>query len=202
MMHHFFESKYYNKPILESENFLVIPSLGSLVEGWLLIVPKKFYLNFSQLPSFVFSELETLISQLSLRFLPFFNADQFVIFEHGPTLENSVAGCGVDYAHLHWIPTNFDMLEGAKVFLNLSYDWQVIPALNSINDFNVNSKDYLYLRDQKGNHFLTCQTNIPSQTFRKVMAHYLNAPDSYDWKLNERIENIESVYDKLNFWEL
>ena len=187
---------------MESENFIVIPSLGSLVEGWLLIVPKKFYLNYSQLPLFLFPELETLIGQLSLRLLPFFNADQFVIFEHGPTLENSVAGCGVDYAHLHWIPTNFDMLEGTKAFLNLKYEWKIIPALNSINEFNINRMDYLYLRNQHGTHFLTCQENIPSQTFRKVMAHYLDTPDSFDWKLNQGYANIESVYNKLDFSNL
>jgi len=202
MMHNFFDSRNYNRPVFESENFLVIPSLGSLVEGWLLIVPKRFHLNFSQLSPSNFSELEILISQLAQRFLPMFNADQFVVFEHGPTLENSVAGCGVDYAHLHWIPTNFDLLEGVKVFLNLDYTWRVMSELKDIKDHNVNDDDYLYLRNQKGQHLLTCQEHVPSQTFRKVIAHYLDIPNSYDWKLNQGVENIESVYTKLDLHKL
>ncbi len=201
MTGNFFENKKYNKPILESENFLVIPSLGSLVEGWLLIVPKKFYLNFSQLPEPDFQELEILFSRLGEYFLPIFQKDQFVVFEHGPTLENSVAGCGVDYAHLHWIPIHFDLLKGVNTFLNLDYIWQVIPSLKGIGDNNLNNEDYLYLRDQKGVHHLTCQKEIPSQTFRKVIAHYLNTPESFDWKLNFGMENIQSVYDKLKSQE-
>lgn len=198
----FFESKDYNKPVFESENFLVIPSLGSLVEGWLLIVPKKFHLNYSQLSELDFGELEIVISQLGERFLPVFKKDQFVVFEHGPTFENSVAGCGVDYAHLHWIPTGFDLISGVNTFLKLDFSWQNISELKSIKDQNVNEEDYLYLRNQRGEHFLTCQKHIPSQTFRKVIAHYLDMPNSYDWKLNQGAENIESVYTKLKLQEL
>jgi ATP adenylyltransferase len=135
MRHNFFESKYYNKPIIESENFLVIPSLGSLIEGWLLIVPKKYHLNISQLSLADMVELEMVIAELGRRFLSMVSKDQFVIFEHGPTLENSVAGCGVDYAHLHWVPTNFDLLNGVKAFLNLDYTWELIHGLNDINNF-------------------------------------------------------------------
>jgi ATP adenylyltransferase len=202
MRHNFFESKYYNKPIIESENFLVIPSLGSLIEGWLLIVPKKYHLNISQLSLADMVELEMVIAELGRRFLSMVSKDQFVIFEHGPTLENSVAGCGVDYAHLHWVPTNFDLLNGVKAFLNLDYTWELIHGLNDINNFNIDDEDYLYLRNQKGEHYLTCQKHIPSQTFRKVIAHYLNIPDSYDWKLNQQAQNIRSVYAKLKLHQL
>jgi len=195
----FFENKGYNKPVFESENFLVIPSLGSLVEGWLLIVPKKFHLNFSELSEPHFNELEVVISQLSELFLPMFKKDRFVVFEHGPTIENSVAGCGVDYAHLHWIPIDFDLLSGVSVFLNVDYDWKTIFSLRDLSANNLNNEDYLYVRDQKGVHHMACHKRIPSQTFRKVIAHYLGTPDVFDWKLNLGVEHIESVYAKLQF---
>ncbi|WP_295794379.1 hypothetical protein [Mucilaginibacter sp.] len=201
MRNNFFESKDYNKPVFESENFLVIPTLGSLIEGWLLIVPRKFHLNFSQLSLTNFAELERVIGHLAQRFLPIFNKDQFVVFEHGPTLENSVAGCGVDYAHLHWVPTDFDLLAGVDNFLNLDYAWRNIDEIKDVKFYNVNDDDYLYLRNQEGKHFMTCQENIPSQTFRKVIANYLGIPNSYDWKLNPMAENIGSAYTKLNFHE-
>ena len=41
----------YNVRLYETENFAVIPSLGSIVEGWLLIIPKKHYLSYGYLSS-------------------------------------------------------------------------------------------------------------------------------------------------------
>ena len=39
----------WNEPILESQNFVVVPSLGSLVEGWTLLLPKSHYLSMGAL---------------------------------------------------------------------------------------------------------------------------------------------------------
>src|SRR5689334_5777564 len=30
----------WDRPLLSTDNFYVVPSLGSLVEGWLLVIPK------------------------------------------------------------------------------------------------------------------------------------------------------------------
>jgi diadenosine tetraphosphate (Ap4A) HIT family hydrolase len=33
--------EFWNKPVFETSKFVVLPSLGSLVEGWLLLIPRK-----------------------------------------------------------------------------------------------------------------------------------------------------------------
>jgi hypothetical protein len=35
----------WNEFLIETENFAVVPSLGALVEGWLLMVPKEHYIS-------------------------------------------------------------------------------------------------------------------------------------------------------------
>lgn len=198
MHKNFFEHKDYNTPVYETPNFVVIPTLGALVEGWLLIVPKVFYLNFSQLPDSQFEEVTQIINHLEERFQPLFEAPSSVSFEHGPGCTKSTAGCGVDYAHLHWVPTEFDLKKGASEFLNLNFDWTAIHDLADIKANSTAGKDYLYLRDQNGNCFLTCQDKVPSQTFRKVIAHYIEQPEQFDWKANSGSENIRAIYSKLN----
>src|SRR5260370_23725079 len=51
-------SDYWNRPLFESANFVVIPSLGSLVEGWVLIVPKKHFICMGALPADLLPELQ------------------------------------------------------------------------------------------------------------------------------------------------
>jgi ATP adenylyltransferase len=198
MLKNFFERTDYNTPVYESSNFVVIPTLGALIEGWLLIVPKVFYLNFSHLPSDQLEEVSQVINHLEERFLPLFEASGTVVFEHGPSYTHSTAGCGVDYAHLHWIPTGFDLKQGVSEFLNLNFDWKTVDSLAEVKANTMTGQDYLYLRDQSGNSFLTCREDVPSQTFRKVIAHYLNKPEQFDWKDNFGSQNINSVYSKLN----
>lgn len=198
MLKNFFECKDYNTPVYETENFVVIPSLGALVEGWLLIVPKVFYLNFSELPIEKLKEVNQIVDHLESCYRPLFKASGSVVFEHGPAMKQSTAGCGVDYAHLHWVPIDFDLVKGVSDFLNLRYEWQSIRGLEDINSNVVIGKDYLYSRDQYGKSVMTSQEEVPSQTFRKVIAHYLEQPEKFDWKANFGSENISAVYSKLN----
>jgi len=198
MLKNFFEQKEYNTPVYETTNFVVIPSLGSLVEGWLLIVPKVFYLNFGQLPKDQYNEVHQIINHLEKRFLPLFQSKQAVLFEHGPANMLSKAGCGVDYAHLHWVPTNFDLRYGVSRLLSLNFEWKSLESIIEIQEKTTESMDYLLLRDQFMNYYFTQQQQIPSQTFRKVIAHYLNQPENFDWKINWGSENIRATYSKLN----
>ncbi len=197
MAKNFFENKDYNTPVFETNNFVVVPSLGSLMEGWLLIVPKTYYLNFSQLSAELIAEVKVIIQHLQARFLPLFVNDRYVLFEHGPADLLSKAGCGVDYAHLHWVPCDFDLLKGATKFLGLDFAWQEIEGLSDVAKKAKLSQDYLYLQDQEGRHFLTSQPIVPSQTFRQVIAHYLNQPERFDWKSYDGAEHIRSFYKKL-----
>lgn len=192
----FFVDNSYNTRVLESDNFIVIPTLGSLVQGWLLIVPKEFYLNASEFSTELLFELELLVRQLEKRVLPRFG-EGYVLFEHGPKNTNSLAGCGVDYAHLHFVPTTFDLKAGLEFYLGLHYEWNMLSSILDLHNSHFLQKDYLYLRDQSGSHFITHQESIPSQTFRKVIAHYLGTPHFYDWKKNSFAENITSTIHRI-----
>lgn len=196
MARNFFENIEYNKILLESDNFIVIPSLGSLVEGWLLIIPKVFQINFSQLDSSELQEVTALIKRLEAEILPSFGIN-YVLFEHGPTSFLSKTGCGVDYAHLHFVPCEFDLIKGVDNFLNLQYDWQKLKDITEVSHFKDSNLDYLLLKDQNGDFYITFQNDIQSQTFRKVIANYLNIPEKFDWNMDFNKENIDSTIAKI-----
>jgi ATP adenylyltransferase len=196
----FFEITDYNRILFESENFIVIPSLGSLLPGWLLIIPKEFSLNLSQLKRSELEELEKLAFTCERKLNEIYRCE-VVRFEHGPVLTQSKVGCGVDYAHLHLVPVKFDLIDGLKELLNVNYDWTEIESFIELSNIPDNT-DYLYYRNRSNQHFITCQTDIPSQLFRKVIASYLNTPESFDWKLFPQAETIEDTIKNLSQVEL
>jgi diadenosine tetraphosphate (Ap4A) HIT family hydrolase len=194
----FFTPTYYNSILFESENFIVIPSLGSLVPGWVLIIPKVFSLSLSQLSEEKLIELEKIANSFEIKMKSKFNSNT-VRFEHGPSSSQSKVGCGVDYAHLHIIPIDFDLIDSLKNLLNINYEWREIKSLNSLSCVST-KEDYLYYRNGLDKHFVTIQNNIPSQLFRRVIAHQLNQPEKFDWKffphfnlVDETIKNLSEI---------
>src|SRR5712691_3239818 len=82
----------WNEPIFESQNFVVIPSLGALVEGWLLLVPKRHFISMGAFHDEITAEMlhvkQSIIEVLETQY------GSLCIFEHGPSQQNSKIGCG------------------------------------------------------------------------------------------------------------
>ncbi|MGN6350541.1 MAG: HIT family protein [Candidatus Nitrosocosmicus sp.] len=191
----FLDDEYYNEVIAESDNFVVIPSVGALVEGWLLIIPKRHYLSLGLInDQDIYFELEQLINTIGVTIKEEFG--DYILFEHGAVLENSKVGCGVDYAHMHIVPCNFDLIKEASI-LNVGFEWERISNIKDCCNYANKSMPYLYYKDSAGISYATTNNNIPSQFFRKIIANKLGIGDMWDWKQNEFKENIIGTVYKL-----
>lgn len=187
--------EFYNEILFESENFVVIPTLGSLVEGWLLIVPKQEYLSLQCIDKdSLLIELEELSQSVGKVMVNEFGC--VTMFEHGAVNPKSTVGCGVDFAHLHLVPINFDLLQGLEKFENIKYEWKKVSNFKTGINTSEKGVEYLFLTDYLGNSFVTQNEKIPSQLFRKVIAHFLNVPDKFDWKQFHEIENISKTISR------
>ena len=95
-----------------NDDFALIPSLGPLVEGHLLLIPKHHDFSFANLSKTVLSRAEKLIASISQFFSE--QARQTLIFEHGAIIQNgcayerrikkAMAGACTDHAHVHLVP--------------------------------------------------------------------------------------------------
>lgn len=196
MRKNFFSKDYYNIHLFETENFVVVPSLGSIVEGWLLIVPKKDHINFSLIDSGLGPELSQLLDLVKSKLRKAYKTE-VVVFEHGPIATNCQVGCGVDYAHLHVVPTKFDLLSGVKRFVGLDFEWQRIAGLHKLIGNPNQESSYIYLQHQNSESFLALSDQIPSQLIRKVIASYLGQADRYDWKKFPEYEKIDKTVERI-----
>src|SRR3569833_660334 len=96
-------------PVLSTSAAVVLPTLGSIVPNWVLVVPRMCAGSISALPEEARKSLLTL-GDTAARTMRSQNA---VFFEHGPGRDGGVVGCGVDQAHLHVVSTEFEFTKSA-----------------------------------------------------------------------------------------
>lgn len=172
-------AELWNKPILESEHFVVLPSLGSLVPGWVLVVPREHYLCIGALPQSIFGEFQKLkyetVKSITSRF------GETCVFEHGPSSTGSKVGCGVDHAHLHVVPFSGDLAWLAAPFMPDGAGWLSGDVQSCTRAFNL-GQSYLYFEQPVGTGFISVHPFFGSQIFRKTIALQLGRPDEFDWR--------------------
>lgn len=184
----------YDVIISETENFVVVPTMGSLVEGWVLIVSKSHNLSCGELEISKYAELQGLVDQTKKK-LECFHKDVFV-FEHGPAIPMERIGCGVDHLHIHVVPLKFDLYKNAQKASALS--WKKVESIVDTKKCFEHETSYLFIETPKGERYISCNNEIPSQFFRRLIADELNISDKFDWKLNYGSENLEKTITQLS----
>lgn len=187
----------WDTPIFESELFVVVPTVGALVEGWLLVVPKTPSQCFAHLPTSAFSELESFLAAI----VPIIesNYGPISIFEHGSTAVASPIGCGVDHAHLHLVPAKCHLKSGAqKIAPNIR--WRGISSFKELRGQVGDGYWFVQQPYRSG----SCDVGIctdgepPSQLFRKVIAANLGHPEAFDWKAGLGETRIVATVERLS----
>ena len=166
-----------NVKIVESKSYFAISSIGALVEGWTLVVPKQHCCSMKSVYSddefAVFTD--KLVKALAACYGP------VIAFEHGPNREGSETSCGTDHAHIHLVP--YHTLTSKLDSMGL--EWKACCATEI--DQIVGNKEYLFYcepRTEWNNppgrvHILN---NSISQFFRRVIAESQGTPDKYNYK--------------------
>jgi ATP adenylyltransferase len=188
-------TEFWNRPLIETTNFVVLPSLGALVEGWVLIVPRDHLVAIAALPDELLGELILLKSEI-------YNLTERIygtacIFEHGPATENRLVGCGVDHAHLHIAPVAFDLAEAVSGFLPPAAEWREATH-EECRDVHGHGLDYLYVEQQLGSGQMSMHREFGSQLFRKAIAAHLGIADQFSWRSHPQIENVVATIARLS----
>ena len=179
----------YDTLILETKNFIVVPTMGSLLEGWCLIISKFHVISTGALNDSFFTELNELIKHVKCS-LNDLNKDVFV-FEHGPSQPNQIVGCGIDHLHIHMVPVDFNLFEKSKLYT--PFNWVKVGCLTDTKNFFSQQLPYLYIQLPNEERYITTHQRIPNQFFRRVIASELGIADKYDWKLDYGTENIKKT---------
>lgn len=182
------QSKIENTIIEETDYFYILPTLGSLVDGYVLIVTKRHINSMSELNDNELEEYKTIIEKYQKLFNKIYNKTP-IVFEHGTPNQNSkMKANSVTHAHTHIVNINF---KNEKELLE-KYNFKEINNLKEI-ETNKNYIKYIY------NNKIYITYNFPSvsQLMRILIAEELNYKDKFDWKKERFDENIISTIERI-----
>lgn len=174
-----------DEPWLQTADYVAIASIGALVPGWSLILPKEHVLNMAEMvvrPDFLQITSEV-VASIEAHYGP------CAVFEHGSICEDSATSCGTAHAHLHVVPLDASLTRLAATFDD-SLVWQScsFTELKAITS----GSEYLFAADRfAGKNTSGCVTILQqgtSQFFRRVIAQYLGRYDEFSYKSHPQLD--------------
>ena len=181
----------WDEVLLETDHFVVVPTRGAIVEGWVLVVPRVFALSFGRLSPQARRDVDAVVGVVSRAVERAYG--RVAAFEHGPSQPGLTVGCSVDYAHLHVLPAPTGLRAGADA-LCPGIEWVARGGVR--NAEGVADAPYLYC-EQDGQAWFGKHPEIPSQLFRRVVASAVGQPGRYDWRRDPRPEAARATADAL-----
>lgn len=183
--------KIDSRLLFETENFAVFPTVGQIVEGYLLIMPKTHVLAISELKKNLLEELEYVYSEV--RTILKNNYAGPIFFEHGVCRsEYQFNGCCVDHAHIHALPAPVNISDELKK----EYKYTKINNVSDLGKYD--GTNYLYIDDISGDKLILEANEIPSQLIRYRIADALNTPEKGDWSLYPGKDEMFNTIKKLS----
>lgn len=186
-----YEHDLSSRVLFRSENFSVIPSLGQIVEGYLLVVPIRHYTALADMPTQLVAELSELCAQVRIGLAKAYGPCLF--FEHG-VRGKGAGGCGIEHAHLHAVP--FTPSNEPIEKLKERHSFKLIDCVTEINQ-EVPSSSYLYYEDLSGRRYIFDTNFLPSQYARQLLAESIGI-DLWDWRKYGREQSLISSLARLS----
>lgn len=169
-----------DQPFASNEKFVAVASIGALIEGWSLIIPKEHQLSMRN----VYAKVEfvdfvkSIIPNLVLKYGP------LIAFEHGSNKEGSITSCGTDHAHLHLVPFDGSLFPDLQ---SSGLKWAQCQA--SEIPLTVGNNEYLFYSElgsenvwQNPLGYLHVLEHPISQFFRHLIAARNGLSKAYDYR--------------------
>jgi len=177
----------YDRPVVESANFLVVSSLGGFVEGWLLVLPRRHFLNLRVMPPELRAECNRVVSEAAAMVERVYGPT--VAFEHGPSCPGSPAGCSIDHAHMHVVPHRHEVRSDLE--RELGGRLQLHPVKSVFAAVSPPAEaSYIFLQETTGERYLGFSEEIPSQLVRRILARRVGRGEQFDWRDDLALETV------------
>jgi diadenosine tetraphosphate (Ap4A) HIT family hydrolase len=185
---------YTRRIPIETPHFAVIPSLGPLAEGHVLLCPKQHLKSFSELPVNLDSEYLDVCTLIEARLRATY-APQLVVFEHGMAVTGGRVPCSVEHAHKHFVP----LLASTEPVFEPRLRWRAYDGSPSALRALTAGREYISMRDTHGKHQLLLSEGaaFESQYMRRVLAASLGCTH-WNWREVPNPQAVDAVWQKLS----
>lgn len=171
----------YNMEYSETDNFYITGNLGSLVEGYNLVISKKHILSMSA--STDKEEYICLINILRHMYKDIYGIEP-IIFEHGSNNIELSKDNSIDHAHTHII--NHKYVDEDKIIKEL--ELKEVDSIKELLEYGKNI-NYISYISNNGKYYIGEVKKANSQIMRKYIAKDINKEDTWDWRKYPYLEN-------------
>jgi hypothetical protein len=171
-----------------SIGWALMPSLGALGEHHLLLVPRNHYRSIAR----AWSKLDQaapieLISLMRKKLDP----GSALIFEHGePESGPARTGACIDHAHLHILPGMGRFLD--RVATHFQFDTTYRSLEDAMLEADRNGYHLIgAIGEETEIHLRSISGPVPSQFLRRIIARAIGTRDSWDWRADWKVGEVE-----------
>jgi|GEM_PF-343988 diadenosine tetraphosphate (Ap4A) HIT family hydrolase len=185
--HKIYNSKIDSRILYKHDGFAVMPTIGQLFKGSMLILPNEHYQTMAEIPVEMKNTLITIIKDidvlLSTLGIP-------ILFEHGAKCSTG-SGCGIYHAHIHIVPVPSSISYKDVISTEAEIVRDLLDALQKLTF----SDNYLIFRDTAGEIALIQpsvleRTKYPSQYFRKKITEHFQLDIPWNWREYKETETL------------
>lgn len=182
---------YVRRVMLEDAAFAVMPSLGPLAPGHVLLCPKTHVRSFAALDRDFDRALAAMKEALRAALQEVFPGDVHV-FEHGSARAGERVLCSVDHAHLHFVPLPAALSGG----LLQTAEWQAFDGSLTALRHIAGDEEYLLYEPPSGTpRALTAKAGrVESQYMRRLIAEQLGNADDWNWRSAPALRVVEDTW--------
>jgi hypothetical protein len=184
----------HDVPLMETQDWVLAPTLGAIVPNWTIAVPRQPALNFwgwyEQTSSNPFTIVEAVSARLDV------SPERILWFEHGPRHVGSVVGCGVDYAHLHLIldaPFSLEALMD-QVMAGSSLNWESTLSAQAYAKLK-KEESYLVVGQGSWASIAMGVDQVGSQFLRRMIAATVCQPNTWNYHDHPQSQNIAQTIE-------
>jgi diadenosine tetraphosphate (Ap4A) HIT family hydrolase len=182
-----------SRVIIETTNFVVVPTIGAFIAGYVLINSREHFRSIAELPQHLINELQHIRASVVSAISEEFSVADPVVFEHGSTGLPARSGKCVDHLHLNIVPVDFDASKQLT---------RMLGAPSQISDYAEiraaigETTPYVLLHHQ-GRMLLYEAVGVPSQLVRRLIARALRI-DEWDWRAHPHLQSMLQTIDFLS----
>jgi predicted house-cleaning noncanonical NTP pyrophosphatase (MazG superfamily)/diadenosine tetraphosphate (Ap4A) HIT family hydrolase len=174
----------------ETANFVVMPALGSFVEGYALVCSKAHVPSMASFGGEVLQELQALVTFAVATVSNLYGP--CVVFEHGMASCRVTAGGCIDHAHIHLIPATVDLTP----FLRSKFAVCDLGGFENLAGWF--GRPYILAQSQLGDFIVGDPLEgLPSQFLRRQVAELVGKGELWDWAAYLGLPEMDRTFARL-----
>jgi diadenosine tetraphosphate (Ap4A) HIT family hydrolase len=186
--HQLYRGHPSSRILLQSRNFALVADIAPLAIGHALLVPRRHFINFGQIPRALWSELAE-FRERCVEWVA--NLLEYpVILEHGSASRMQGSSC-ISHAHWHVVPGCEGVLDRVRREFNHGHEIESWRNLRSISGRDI---PYVYCSTARSEWICDASSGVRRHYVRMVLAEQLGleAAES-DWALTHHPERLRET---------